>query len=166
MEQIPVEPPVGHCGCRVLVGRVHLPPCLTMGSRETTGKIPPPVLARMGNSGNSVTPLPSPTHLTPRLRKTSSKVFPRGEFSLFHTQTHQNSTSWGQTLLIQGKSCQPDSRGRGSHDCRNYLWSFLSKMKFSFTPFLIISQTSRKNQPRLCHQALVEGSYGGSTTPG
>lgn len=53
MEQIPVEPPVGHCACRVLVGRVHLPPCLTTGSkelnRETKGKIPPPVLGRMGN---------------------------------------------------------------------------------------------------------------------
>lgn len=26
MEQIPVEPPLGHCACRLLVGRVHLPP--------------------------------------------------------------------------------------------------------------------------------------------
>lgn len=25
MEEIPVEPRLGHCGCRVLVGRVHLP---------------------------------------------------------------------------------------------------------------------------------------------
>lgn len=26
MQKIPMEPCLGHCGCRVLVGRVHLPP--------------------------------------------------------------------------------------------------------------------------------------------
>lgn len=60
VEQIPVEPPVGHCGCRALVGRVHLPPCLTTGSkehnRETTGKIP--VLAMDGELGTLSLPCP------------------------------------------------------------------------------------------------------------
>lgn len=56
------------------------------------------MLGTMANSGNSLLlSLPSLTHLTLGLKKTSSKeIFPRDAFSLFHTQIHGNSASRGR----------------------------------------------------------------------
>lgn len=58
MEQIPVEPPVGHCACRVLVGRVHLPPCLTTGSKELNRENPTPSAGKDGKLGTLSLPCP------------------------------------------------------------------------------------------------------------
>lgn len=99
MGQTPVEHPLG--SCRVLLCGEGLSPSVTdhrlqRAQQRNNRKNPPPVLGMMETLGILCfsLPLPSLTHLTPRLRKTSSReVFPREEFSLFHSQIHQSSPS-------------------------------------------------------------------------
>lgn len=120
-----------------------------------------------GNSGEpSVGSLPSLTHLNAIFEEHSSKEgFSQGCVLPFSTlKSIGTGQAKGRSLLIRGKSsCAGQQRLLAATSLIPTALSFLYKVKFSFTPPSLPPKPPGKPtqlfQP--CHQALVEGSYGG-----